>query len=107
MDNIILEEERLKHRNLISKIKYNFQRIKFWGIISFQCVGELRVVNGRLDSKSYEDLVKAPLRRCKRKLGFNKILQDNDPIHKSRSTRNMIKELKLKTVENFSRIAQA
>ena len=78
-----------KHQNLIPTVKYGGGSIMVWGCFAASGPGELAIINGKMNSQVYKDILQENKRLsvCQLKLNRSWVKQqDNDPKHRSKCT---------------------
>ena len=70
-----------------------------WGCMSAAGTGEMRLIEGIMDSKMYCDILKQNMKPSLQKLGRTAVFQhDNDSKHTSKMTTAFLKKLKVKVM---------
>lgn len=73
-----------------------------WGCFAASGPGRITVINGKMNSKMYQDILQENLRPSVHQLELKRgwvMQQDNDPKHTSKSTKEWIKQKKLRLLE--------
>uniref|UniRef100_A0AAZ3P037 Transposase Tc1-like domain-containing protein n=1 Tax=Oncorhynchus tshawytscha TaxID=74940 RepID=A0AAZ3P037_ONCTS len=73
-----------QHKNLIPTVKYGGGSIMVWGCFTASEPGLLAIINGKINSQDYHNILQANVRRSVRQLKLNRswvMQQDNDPKH--------------------------
>lgn len=70
-----------------------------WGCFAASGPGQLAIINGKMNSKVYQDVLQEKLRPSVRQLKLKRgwmLQQDNDPKHRSKSTSECFRRTKYK-----------
>lgn len=98
------KEERLNRGNVYNTYKFNFNKVKYWACVSYNGIGEIHKVDGKMDSKYYQNIIDTSYRNSIEKFNIKncKILHDNETTHVCSGTLSYLKKKKnLDYVENF------
>ena len=81
-------------------VKHGGGSVMVWGCTSAVGTGEMRFIEGIMDSKMYCDILKQNMKPSLQKLGRTAVFQhDNDPKHTSKMTTAFLKKLKAKVMK--------
>ncbi|KAF9760563.1 Transposable element Tcb1 transposase, partial [Nosema granulosis] len=77
-------------KNLSPTVKHGGDSIMVWGCFSYQGVGKLVFIKGKMNSKNYINILSNNLPSSAANMGLSDYTfkQDNDPKHKSKATTN-------------------
>lgn len=78
--------EAYKKKNLCSTVKHGGNSVMVWGAMSHNGVGNLELIEGKMNKEMYLNILKQNLKESARKLGMEDTFhfyQDNDPKHKA------------------------
>ena len=78
-----------QHQNLIPTVKYGGGSIMVWVCRVASGPGQLAIIDGKINSQVYQDILQKNVRLSVCQLMLNRswvTLQDNDPKHRSKST---------------------
>ena len=73
-----------------------------WGCFAASGPGQIAVINGKMNSQVYQDILQENLRPSVRQLKLNRgwvMQQDNDPKHRSKSTMEWLQQKKIRLLE--------
>uniref|UniRef100_A0A8C5LSX0 Transposase n=1 Tax=Leptobrachium leishanense TaxID=445787 RepID=A0A8C5LSX0_9ANUR len=91
-----------QHQNLISTVKHGGGSIMVWGCFAASGPGRIVVIDGKMNSRVYQDLlqenVSSSVRQLKLRRGWV-MQQDNDPKHTSNSTKEWLQQNKIRLLE--------
>lgn len=93
-------EERYTNPNIIPVYKYNFSGVKVWGLVTYNGVSKLCFTN-KWCSKEYHRIITDYIKPAQLKLGFTKLLSDNDRPKTSGSSLAKLRTENIKLVENY------
>lgn len=91
-----------QHQNIIPTVKYGGGSIMVWGCFAASGPGRIAVINGKMNSKIYQDILQENIRPSVHQLKLKRgwvMQQDNDPKHTSKSTTEWFKLKKLRVLE--------
>lgn len=79
----------LKLNNLTPTVKHGGGSIMVWGCFSYYGIGKLIVIDGKMDSTKYVNILARNLRESARSMNLDDFIfqQDNDPKHTSKLTK--------------------
>lgn len=83
----------LQRKHIKSTVKHGYQSLMVWGSMAANGVGRLYIIDGKMDSNKYIDVLKDAYLPSVTKLGLDGksiLLQDNDPKHNSRKTKEWL-----------------
>lgn len=77
---------RLQLKNLTPTVKYGGGSIMLWACFNYHGVGELYIIEGKMDRFMYTRILNTSLKKSLRDLGLQEFIfqQDNDPKHTSK-----------------------
>ena len=78
-----------QHQNLIPTVKYGGGSIMVWGCFAASGPGQLAIINRKMNSWFYQDILQENVRLSVRQLKLNRswvMQQNNDSKHRSKST---------------------
>ena len=78
-----------QHQNLIQTVKYGGGSIMVWGCFAVSGPGQLAIIDGKMNSQVYQDILQENVSVSVHQLKLNRswvMQQDNDPKHRSKST---------------------
>ena len=78
-----------QHQNLIPTVKYGGGSIMVWGCFAGSGAGQLAIIDGKMNSQVYQDILQENVKLSVRQLKLNRswvMQQDNDPKYRSKST---------------------
>uniref|UniRef100_A0A803JRB2 Tc1-like transposase DDE domain-containing protein n=1 Tax=Xenopus tropicalis TaxID=8364 RepID=A0A803JRB2_XENTR len=91
-----------QHQNLIPTVKYGGGGIKVWGCFAASGPGRIAIIEGKMNSQVYQDILQENLRPSVHQLKLSRrwvLQQDNDPMHRSKSTTEWLKQKKIRLLE--------
>lgn len=91
-----------QHQHLIPTVKHGGGCIMVWGCFAASGPGQLAIINGKMNSKVYQDVLQENLRPSVRQLKLKRgwmLQQDNDPKHRSKSTSEWFQKNKIHVLE--------
>lgn len=91
-----------QHQNLIPTVKYGGGGIMVWGCFVASGPGRIAIIEGKMNSQVYQDILQENLRPSVHQLKLNRrwvLQQDNDPKHRSKSTTEWLKQKKIRLLE--------
>ena len=91
-----------QHQNLIPTVKYGGGSIMVWGCFAASGPGQLAIIDGKMNSQVYQDILQENVRLsvCQLKLNRSWVMQqDNDPKHRSKSTTEWLQQKKIRLLE--------
>ena len=91
-----------QHQHLIPTVKHGGGCIMVWGCFAASGPGQLAIINGKMNSKVYQDVLQENLRPSVRQLKLKRgwmLQQDNDPKHTSISTSEWFQKNKIHVLE--------
>lgn len=82
------KNERLLKGNVLRQKKFNFPVIKYWCCMNYNGIGSLRLVNRKMNSVDYQEILSSTYLESIRNLGVLSpiLLSDNETTHGSAST---------------------
>lgn len=87
-----------EHKNLVPTVKHGGGSIMVWGCFSSKGPGQLALIDGRMDSVMYQQIldenIKPSIQKLKLRRGSWVLQQDNDPKHCSKSTQQFMQKNK-------------
>ena len=91
--------EEYQDNCVLPTVKHGGGSVMVWGCMSAAGTGEMRLIEGIMDSKMYCDIWKQNMKPSLQKLGRTAVFQhDNDPKHTSKMTTAFLKRLKVKVM---------
>ena len=92
--------EQYQDKCVIPTVKHGGGSVMVWGCMSAAGTGELKFIEGNMDSTMYCDILKEKMLPSLRKLGRGAVFQhDNDPKHRSKQTTAFLKKSKVNVLE--------
>lgn len=92
----------LKPRHVRQVVKYGGGSVMVWGAITSKGVGKIVFIDGTMDSEKYVAILESAYAETVSMHGFDPsrtwILQDNDPKHTSKHTRNEMRRLGIRAI---------
>uniref|UniRef100_A0A8C5WBS8 Tc1-like transposase DDE domain-containing protein n=1 Tax=Leptobrachium leishanense TaxID=445787 RepID=A0A8C5WBS8_9ANUR len=89
-----------QHQNLIPNVKHGGGSIMVWGCFAASGPGRIVVIDGKMNSRVYQDILqKNVVRPSVRQLKGWVLQQDNDPKHTSNSTKECLQQNKIPLLE--------
>jgi hypothetical protein len=82
-----------QHKNLIPTVKSGGGSLMVWGCFAASGPGQLAIINGKMYSQVYQDILQENGRLSVRQLKVNRsrvMQQDNDPKRRSKSTTELL-----------------
>jgi hypothetical protein len=76
-----------QHQSFIPTVKYGERGIMVWGGFAASGPGQLAIINRKMNSKVYQDILQENVILCVHQLKINRswvMQQDNDPKHRSK-----------------------
>lgn len=93
-------DEQYQDKCVIPTVKHGGGSVLVWGCMSAAGTGELRFIDGIMNSTMYCEILKEKMLPSLRKLGRKAVFQhDNDPKHTSKQTAAFLKKQKVKVME--------
>ena len=93
-------DEQYKDKCVTPTVKHGGGGIMVWGCMSAAGTGEIKIIDGVMDSTMYCDILKEKMVPSLKKLGPRATFQhDNDPKHSSKQTTAFLKKQKVKVLE--------
>ena len=74
----------------------------FWSCFAASGPGQLAIIDGKMNSQVYQDILQENVRLSVRQLKLNRswvMQQDNDPKHRSKSTTEWLQQKKIRLLE--------
>ena len=90
------------HQNLIPTVKFGGGSIMVWACFAGSGPGQMEIINGKMDSQVYQNILQKNLKQSVKKLRLKRgwiLQQDNDPKHRSRSTLEWFHKNKIRVLE--------
>uniref|UniRef100_A0A8C5PUM9 Transposase Tc1-like domain-containing protein n=1 Tax=Leptobrachium leishanense TaxID=445787 RepID=A0A8C5PUM9_9ANUR len=91
-----------QHQNLIPTVKHGRGSIMVWGCFAASGPGRIVVIDGKINSRVYQDILQENVRPSVRQLKLCRgcvMQQDNDPKHTSNSTKEWLQQNKIRLLE--------
>jgi hypothetical protein len=91
-----------QHQNLIPTVKYGGGSIMVWSSFAASGPGQLAIIDGKMNSQVYQDILQENVRLPVRHLKLNRswvMQQDNDPKYRSKSTTEWLQQKKIPLLE--------
>lgn len=94
--------EKKAHQNLIPTVKHGGGSIMVWGCFAASGPGRIVVIDGKMNSRVYQDILQENVRPSVRQLKLRRgwvMQQDNDPKHTSNSTKQWLQQHRIRLLE--------
>ncbi len=92
--------EEYQENCALTTVKHGGGSIMVWGCMSAAGTGELRIIEGNMDSNMYCDILKQNMMPSLQKLGRTAVFQkNNNPKHPAKTTTALLMKLKVKVME--------
>uniref|UniRef100_A0A8C5R032 Transposase n=1 Tax=Leptobrachium leishanense TaxID=445787 RepID=A0A8C5R032_9ANUR len=91
-----------QHQNLIPTVKHGGGSIMVWGCFAASGPGRIVVIDGKMNSRVYQDILQENIRPSVRQLKLRRgwvMQQDNDLKHTSNSTKEWLQQNKIHLLE--------
>jgi hypothetical protein len=91
-----------QHQNLIPTIKYGGESIIAWGCFAASGHGQLAIIDEKMNSQVYQDILQGNVRLSVRQLKLNSswvMQQDTDRKHRCKSTTEWLQQKKIHLLE--------
>uniref|UniRef100_A0A3B3R2T1 Tc1-like transposase DDE domain-containing protein n=1 Tax=Paramormyrops kingsleyae TaxID=1676925 RepID=A0A3B3R2T1_9TELE len=91
-----------QHQDLIPTVKHGGGSIMVWGCFAASGPGRIVVIDGKMNSRVYQDILQENVRPSVRQLKLRRgwvMQQDNDPKHTSNSTKEWLQQNKIRLLE--------
>uniref|UniRef100_A0AAR2L9T4 Tc1-like transposase DDE domain-containing protein n=1 Tax=Pygocentrus nattereri TaxID=42514 RepID=A0AAR2L9T4_PYGNA len=99
------EKEAHQHQNLIPTVKHGGGGIIVWVCFAASGPGRIDVINGKMNSQVYQDILQENLRPSVLQLKLNRrwvMQQDNNSKHRSKSTTEWLHQKKIRHLDRPS-----
>jgi len=90
------------HKNLVPTVKHGGGSVMVWGCFAASGPGRLEIVEGKMDSTSYQKILDDNVRPSVRQLKLRRnwtFQQDNDPKHTSKSTTEWLRRKRYRVLK--------
>lgn len=92
--------EEYQDKCVVPTVKHGGGSVMVWGCMSAAGTGDLRFIEGNMDSTMYCEILKEKMLPSLKKMGRKAIFQhDNDPKHRSKHTSAFLKKAKVSVLE--------
>uniref|UniRef100_A0A8C5PSG2 Transposase n=1 Tax=Leptobrachium leishanense TaxID=445787 RepID=A0A8C5PSG2_9ANUR len=88
-----------QHQNLTPTVKHGGGSIMVWGCFAASGPGRIVVIDGKMNSRVYQDILQENVRLSVRQLNGCVMQQDNDPKHTSNSTKEWLQQNNIRLLE--------